>query len=159
MFFKRIIISILSIMFVLFLFIFLVRLGNNKTGFLGMEDLFSYFENVDMSKPLNNFKNSFDRLINSWRQVFNDLGVSFSTSGSSGGGRGYSYSFWESIGRWFASFGNGLKDFFTALYTLIFFPVEFLLDLLIFIFEFFKIFFDFINWCITFEGYPPISYT
>lgn len=159
MFFKRVIVSMLCIMFVLFLFIFLVRLGNYKIGFLGMEDLFTYFEYVDFSKPLDNFKDSFDNLVNSWRTVFDDIGISFSVSGSSGGGRGYSYSFWESVGRWFSQFGSGLVDLIKALYTTMFFPIQFLLNVLIFVFEYFKIFFDFINWIISFDGYPPISYT
>ena len=47
MFFKKILISFFVIFSCLMLFIFIIRLSNNKEGFLGLSDLLDYFETID----------------------------------------------------------------------------------------------------------------
>ena len=43
MFFKRIIIALFGFFITLMLFVFIIRVANNKSGFLGISDLFDYF--------------------------------------------------------------------------------------------------------------------
>ena len=72
MFLKRAFISLFLIFSTLFLFISFIRISNGRSGFLGLNDLFNYFESVDMNKPLNRFTNDIRVLSKSWQALQND---------------------------------------------------------------------------------------
>lgn len=73
MFFKKFIIAIFIATSSLFLFVMIIRLGNNKKGLLGVSDLISYVETRDLSKPLKNFSNSIETLTTSWKDFLTHL--------------------------------------------------------------------------------------
>lgn len=57
---KRFIIIILATFIPLMLWTYLIRLSNNSTEFLGLSDLYYYFQNVNIWKPFQDMYNSLD---------------------------------------------------------------------------------------------------
>lgn len=164
MFFKKFIVAIFISISSLILFICIIRLGNNKKGLLGISDLASYVETVDFSKPLKNFSNSIDTLTTSWSGFFKSIGLINNNDSNYGGssGRGNPNSnpfndFFKSLSQAFGAIGNSLKNFYFAFLTTITFPIQLLVDVVILIGNGFSEFYKFINWCITFEGYPAVN--
>ena len=163
MFFKKFIIAIFLSISSLILFVCIIRLGNNKKSLLGISDIVKYVEKVDLSKPLKNFSNSIDTLTTSWKEFFNSIDVIINGSEKGSGGRGNNESsnpfihFFQQVGKKLGDIGNGLKGLYFAILTTATFPVQLLVDLLILIGNGFNEFYQFVNWCITFEGYPPVS--
>lgn len=161
MFFKKFIIAIVIATSSLFLFVMIIRLGNNKKGLLGISDLISYVETRDFAQPLENFSNSIDTLTTSWKQFFDSGAKIINGSSNNSGGRGNGKSnawnnFWNSVGNWLGSVGNAAKDFYISILTTITFPIQLLVNVLILIGNGFKEFYLFIQWITTFEGYPPV---
>lgn len=164
MFFKKFIIAIFIATSSLFLFVMIIRLGNNKKGLLGVSDLISYVETRDLSKPLKNFSNSIETLTTSWKDFFDSFNNytdnSFNSSGRDNGKTPNKFQeFFNSLGKAFSNVGNNLKTFYFALLTTITFPVQLLVDIAILIGNGFKEFYLFINWITTFEGYPQVTFS
>lgn len=160
--FKRVFIALFFTFAAVFIFIMIIRLANNKSGFLGFNDLLSYFESIDLYKPLNNFKNTFDNL----KKVFDDFARSinintiFNNAGGSGG-RGTDSNFWDNlvsgISSIFGWLGNNVANLFKMLYTIMAMPIHLLFDLINLIIDYFGIFIKFIDFIINFEGYTFVS--
>lgn len=136
MFFKKILISFFVIFSCLMLFVFIIRLANNKEGFLGLSDLLDYFETIDFYKPLNYFKNDIGGIVNS----FNSAIVRVQNNSS----------FWDSFLAVFNVIVQGFK--------LLTIPVVIFFDLVKMLWGYIEIFSNFINFIISFDGWtPPIS--
>lgn len=136
MFFKKILISFFVIFSCLMLFIFIIRLSNNKEGFLGLSDLLDYFETIDFYKPLNHFKNDIGGIINSFNSSITRVQNNVS--------------FWDSFLAVFNVIVQGFK--------LLSIPVVLVFDLAKMLWGYIEIFSNFINFIISFEGWtPPVS--
>lgn len=136
MFFKKILISFFVIFSCLMLFIFIIRLANNKEGFLGLSDLLDYFETIDFYKPLNHFKNDIGGIINSFNSSITRVQNNVS--------------FWDSFLAVFNVIVQGFK--------LLSIPVVLVFDLAKMLWGYIEIFSNFINFIISFEGWtPPVS--
>lgn len=133
MFFKKVLISFFLIFSCLMLFIFIIRLSNNKEGFLGLSDLLDYFETIDFYKPLNHFKNDIGGIINS----FNSSITRVQNNAS----------FWDSFLAVFNVIVQGFK--------LLSIPVVLVFDLAKMLWGYIEIFSNFINFIISFEGWTP----
>jgi len=137
MFFKKILISFFILFSVLMLFIMIIRLGNNQSSFLGLSDLINYFESgkIDMYKPLQVFNSDVGGIVRDFQRYITDI-----------------------------AFNNPLDvlvaigEAFVQLFKLISIPVIAVFDIIKMLVGYITIFSDFINWIISFEGYPAITY-
>lgn len=138
MFFKRVIIALFGFFITLMLFIFIIRIANHKSGFLGISDLFDYFDSgkVDFYKP---FKTMIDNIVN----VFNGFSQIVEKAKNINNA-------WDVLSILGAGLVQGLK--------LISFPVILIFEIIRMIVGYIMIFIDFINWIISFNGWmPPAS--
>lgn len=69
MWFKKFFIALFGFFAIFILFIFIIRIANNKTGFMGLSDLFTYFESVDFQKPIDNLVKDVTNTYNSFNNV------------------------------------------------------------------------------------------
>ena len=138
MFFKKVLISFFIFFSVLMLFIMIVRLGNNKTSFLGLSDLLDYFNSgkVDMYKPLSSFNNDVGGIIRDFQRYMTEISIKNPLDA-------------------IVFLGEG----FIQLFKIISIPVVAVFDFLKMLFGYITIFADFINWVISFEGYPSTIYS
>lgn len=137
MFFKRVIIALFGFFAAFMLFVFIVRLANNKQGFLGFSDLFNYFGSgdLDLGKPVNDF-------VNNLKNVFNDFSDIIESA------------------KHINSFVDVLfiiAKLFVQAIKLIAFPVIVIFEIIKLVVSYFIIFGNFINWIISFEGWIPAS--
>lgn len=137
MFFKKILISFFIFFSVLMLFIFIIRLANNKSSFLGLSDLLNYFESgkIDMYQPLQYFNNDLGGIIRDFQRFLSEIVI------------------------------NNPLDFITAvgemiyqIFKLLSIPVVAAFDVIKMVVGYITIFSNFIQWIISFEGYPAIVY-
>ena len=137
MFFKKVLIAFFIFFSTLMLFIIIIRLGNNKISFLGLSDLFSYFENgnVDFYKPISYFSNDIGGIIRDFQYFLSDIVVNNP---------------WDAITVAVKMLGN--------IFKLLYIPVIAVFDLIKMLVGYISIFANFINWVISFEGYPAITY-
>jgi len=137
MFFKKVLISFFIFFSVLMLFIMIIRLGNNKSSFLGLSDLLNYFDSgkVDFYKPLNYFNNDIGGIIRDFQRYLTEIQINNPLDA-------------------LVAIGEG----FMQLFKLISIPVVAVFDFLKMLFGYITIFSDFINWVISFEGYPNTIY-
>lgn len=137
MFFKKVLISFFIFFSVLMLFIMIIRLGNNQSSFLGLSDLLNYFDigKIDFYKPLNYFNNDIGGIIRDFQRYLVEIQINNPLDA-------------------LVAIGEG----FVQLFKLISIPVVAIFDFLKMIVGYITIFADFINWIISFEGYPAIVY-
>ena len=74
MFFKKILIGFFVFFSAIMLFIFIIRLGNNKSGFLGLSDLLDYLGSgrVDFYKPLRVFNDDVGGIIRDFQRYITE---------------------------------------------------------------------------------------
>ena len=142
----------------IFLFIFLIRLSYNRTGFLGFNDLLSYFEGKDLYKPITNFRDTFKRLGDSVHELSKSINITTIFGGSSGsGGRGVDKEWYETlasyVGSLFSWVGNNIANLFRLLFTIISMPIFLIFDLVELFVTYLGLFIDFIAYIISFDGY------
>lgn len=132
MFFKKVLITFFIVFSTLMLFIFVVRLANHKTGFLGLSDLLSYFEDskIDFYEPLKSFSNDIGGIVRDFSSYIKNIQINNP---------------WDT----FVVAVNLLAKGFKMLSI----PIVASFDLFKMIVGYISIFANFINWLISFEGY------
>lgn len=129
--FRRFFIILFSSFSCIMLFVSIIRLSNNKNGFLGLSDFLTYVESVDFSEPTNKIAGDIKTFVDNWKSVANEFSQS------------------DNI------FDINAINFFSAVGKTLILPFTVIYDLLYLIWGYLKIFIDFVNWIITFEGYTP----
>lgn len=144
---RKAIISLFCIFITMFMFIFVLRLAQGKRGFLGFNDLFSYFESVDFNKPLRRFSNDISTLSKSW-QSFGNQNNGVIVQGTFG-------QIYQDLPGYSSSslFESHFFKTINAIAETIAFPFKLIGDILLMIVDYLVIFTGFISWFISFEGY------
>lgn len=137
MFFKRVLISLFVFFSVFMLFIMLIRLGNNKNGFFGFSDLIDYFNSgkVNFYQPLQYFNNDIGGIIRDFGSYLNGVVVNNPLDA-------------------LIVVAKGIAQLFKLLSI----PVVAVFDFIKMIVGYLNIFADFVNYIISFDGYPGINY-
>ena len=141
MFFKRVLISFFLRFAALLLFIFIIRLANDKPGFLGFSDLLAFFEEtnekgqlkIDFMRPINDLINDVQGTIKKFNSIYTKMLTKF--------------------GWW-----NTILLPVTAtllLVELVAVPCVIVWDLTALVLAYISYFVSFINYIISFEGWKP----
>lgn len=109
--FKGIIASLFTTFIIVFMVIFLVRLSNGKSAFIGTSDFYYYFQSVDLLKPFKIMLDEFVKQINSYSSSVASFGSI------------------QNIGDFF----NVLSKFIPSFFTLFTWPIQLIYYVLYFI--------------------------
>lgn len=73
MWFKKFFIALFGFFAILILFIAIVRIARGNTTFMGLSDLFNYFESVDFQKPIDNLVRDLNTCNNTFKPIISNL--------------------------------------------------------------------------------------
>ena len=135
-------ITLFSVLAFGFLIIYLFRLANNSTNFIGLSDVYHYF-NTNNSDLYNDFQ----EMIFGIKKIFNDFADSFSDTNSFITISSFNWDgIWEAISGFFRYLGNILVNGFKVL----FFPVICAYDIIKFFVSLITFIFGFIGFIATY---------
>lgn len=115
--------SIFAFFICVMLIVWLIRLSNNKTDFIGISALYTYIQSVNILKPFNDMINSFTEQMQGFQASISNFGNIADWS-----------SFWSTIGNFMPSLWNLLSMPIQVIYYI----GSFIVNLIIEVTRFFR---------------------